>query len=571
MRHRCLHKKGEKLYLLQLRRDKEGIKMKRAKKKFFLMAVLLGAMVLLSASYSAAFETVKLGEETELSVYGFLRNNAGMFLQTPLDPFSKSSNDVATARTWLRGYADFKISNQLRFGTVLQFVYEPPYEVEHGAGGSYRTVIDEENLRYGKEYSEYKNINDILREAYIEWKPASGNSIKFGRQIAIWGEALTTRIGDVIQPEDNRFTLAFANLEDTRIPQWMIRGIHDFQTLNSSFEWILNPNLVQNKYRVNRSAYFISLGMPGERFSLFPETRFDPPFAVTNPALGGPFANPDVVVPNPFSRDWIQAFPGFWVPTALPTAIVRFPHGWKSFRGGFRTNTTLAGYNFGISYFHTQNYDPVVRRGDLTGRILPAGGGVFLPERLYELVYPNIDIIGAYGNKQLPWPGVMRAEMIYVPNKPFQSFDPTISRDLVRRDYIKYMIAYDLNGFFYFPWHKTASFDVTFEHVGEIIPDNQDVQYIGYNTEVKKWNPSFNMRISTNWRYNQIATELIIGYIPWGRSGLIMPAIKYTPPWMNNALSFELKYINVFGKNDFKGLGILRRKDMVVLTSQYNW
>jgi hypothetical protein len=88
---------------------------------------------------------------------------------------------------------------------------------------------------------------------------------------------------------------------------------------------------------------------------------------------------------------------------------------------------------------------------------------------------------------------------------------------------------------------------------------------------VKEWNPSFNMRISTNWRYNQIATELIVGYMPWGRSGIIMPAIKYMPPWMNNALSFELKYINIFGKNDFQGLGILRTKDMVVLTSQFNF
>lgn len=545
--------------------------MKTGAQKLLLALVCLGMMTLLIPSYSAAFPPIKLGEETDVTFYGFLRNNVGMFLNNPLDPFSKSSNDLATARTWLRGYTDFKINNELRFWSAIQFVYEPEYEVERDAGGSLKNLLAPKSLKDGKEYSEYKNVNDILREALIEWKPSREHTIKIGRQIAIWGEALTTRVGDVIQPEDQRFTLAFANLEDTRIPQWMARGIHDFPALSSSFEWIANPNLVQERYRVNRSAHFISLGEPGQRFSLFPETRFIPPFSVTNPALGGPFANPDVVVPNPFSRDWIQPFPGFWVPTALPTALVKFPNGWESFRGGFRTNTSLAGYNFGISYFHTQNYDPVVKRGDLTGRLLPAGGGLFLPERLYELVYPNIDIIGAYGNKQLPWPGIVRAELIYVPNKPFNTFDPTVPDAMVRRDYIKYMIAYDLTGFLYFSWHKTAPFDITFEHVGEVIPDNHNIQYIGYSTKVKQWNPSFNMRISTNWRYNQISTELIVGYIPWGRSGLVMPAVKYVPPVLNNQLSFELKYIGVFGKNDFEGLGILRRKDMVVFTTQLNW
>lgn len=540
--------------------------MEKAAKKFLWMTVFLGVMVLLIPSYSPAIEPINLGDGNELDIYGFIRNNTGMFTQGPISPFQKNGNDLATERTWWRGNLDLKFSDQLRFGFVTQFAYEPPYAVEHDAGGSYRTIIDAANLKNGKEYSEYRNINDILREAYVEWKPSKWVSIKVGRQIAIWGEALTTRIGDVLQPENDRFTLAFANLEDTRIPQWMARGIIDFSGLNSSLELIVNPNWNQNKYTVNQGAYFMSLGTPGERFSIFPETRFDPPYSVGNVHIPG-FGNPLVVVPNPFSRDWISPAPGVWVPTALPYAHVTFPQGLDSFRGGFRTNTTYEGYNFGISYFHTQNYDPVVKRGALIPGKMEAG----LPVRDYNLVYENIDIIGAYGNKQLPWPGVMRAEAIYVPNKPFDTFDPTVSNAVVHRDYIKYMIAYDLNGYFYFPWHKTSSFDITFEHVGEVIPRNKNLQYIGYSTLTPQWNPSFNMRISTNWRYNQIATEVIVGYMPWGESGIVMPAVTYTPPILNNQLSFQLKYIGIFGNSNFKGLGILQGKDMIVLTSQLNW
>jgi hypothetical protein len=553
--------------------------MEKVAQKFLLMVVLLGVTVLLIPSYGAAFPPIKLGEESEVTFYGFLRNNVGMFLDNP-QPFSQNNNDLATARTWFRGYTDFKITNELRFWSAIQFVYEPPYEVEHNSGGSFRTPVDPENLKHGKEYSEYRNINDILRECLIEWKPSKQHTIKIGRQTAIWGEALTTRVGDVVQPDDLRFIPFFANLEDTRIPQWMVRGIHDIESLNSTFEWIANPNLVQNKYSVNRYAHFIAPGEIGQRFSAYPETRFDPPLSVNNTLLGLPFPDPNIVVPHPFSRDWAPFGPGgTYVPLALPTVRVDYPNGWDSFRGGFRTNTTLAGYNFGLSYFHTQNYDPVIKREGLTGRILIPGPPP-VGERVYTLVYPNIDIIGFYMNKQLPWPGVIRADVIYVPNKPFNTFkgagvmpDPItpLSDTVVRRDYIKYMVAYDLTGFLYFSWHKTAPFDITFEHVGEIIPNNNNIQYVNYSTEVKEWNPQFNMRISTNWRYNQISTDLVVGYVPWGNSGLIMPTIKYVPPLLNNQLSFELKYIDVFGKSHFKGLGILQTKDMIVLTTQLNW
>jgi hypothetical protein len=547
-----------------------GIKMEKVIRKLLLMVVCLGMMTLLIPSQSGAFPTIKLGEEAELTFYGWVRNNTGLFLENP-QPFSKNSNDLATERTWMRAYTDFKITNELRFFSAIQFAYEPEYEVEKGASTGLERRSGLPIKENGKEYSEYKNVNDILREYYLEWKPAKEHSFKIGRQIAIWGEALTTRVGDVIHPEDSRYSLAFANLEDTRIPSWMIRGLHSISAINSSFEWIFNPNFDTDRYTVNRSAKFASpvSGVAGQRFGINVESRFMPPLSVGNPAFGGFFALPGVVVGPPVSRDWVfnPFAPGtHWVATAVPFIREEFPDGWDSLRGGFRTNTTLGGYNFGLSYFHTQNYDPILKREDIIPGVLSGGR----PVRSYPLVHPNIDIIGAYMNKQLPWPGVLRAEVIYIPNKPFGTFDLRDSDAIARRDYMKYMIAYDLNSFLFFQWHKTAPFDITFEHVGEVIPDNKNIQYIIYDTQMKKWNPSFNMKISTNWLYNLIYTEVIAGYIPWGHSGLIMPSVKYQPSWNNNALTFELKYIGVYG-NKFKGLGILQSKDMLVFTTQYNW
>jgi hypothetical protein len=50
-----------------------------------------------------------------------------------------------------------------------------------------------------------------------------------------------------------------------------------------------------------------------------------------------------------------------------------------------------------------------------------------------------------------------------------------------------------------------------------------------------------------------------------------MPVVKWLPSWWDKAFSAELRYINIFGDNDYEGLGIFRQKDMVVLTTQINF
>ena len=185
-----------------------------------------------------------------------------------------------------------------------------------------------------------------------------------------------------------------------------------------------------------------------------------------------------------------------------------------------------------------------------------------------------MDYIGLFMNKQLPWPGVIRTEVSYSPNMPYNTFNVGLGEDgVVRRDRIKYMVAYDLTGFFYPMWHNTAPIDVTLEHVGEWVPDSSDLQYIAgvYNTKVPNYQAAFNVRISTNWLYNKFSTEIIAGYSTFGNGGIFMPAVKWMPPWSNDRFSAELKYIGIFGNSKYEGLGIFKMKDMVVLTTQLNF
>ena len=522
--------------------------------------LVLVCLAILIPSQGVAFETVTFGEDQELTVWGWARNNTGMFLQKL--PYQKNNDRLATERTWLRGYADYKMSDKFRFYTGIQFAYEPWYRVEEGSAS---------RKSAGGEYSEYRNHNDVVREAYFQYTPNKKNDIKIGRQIAIWGESLTEPVGDVIHPVNSRYALAFSNIEDSRIPQWMIRSIHDIQPLRSTIEWIVNPLLVGDEYRVNQTPSIANLiqDQTGQRFAINIEDRFSPPNSVGNSLIST--LAPGLVY-SPFARGWYYAGSSYgWLPSEIAKVKTEYPSSTiDDTRFGFRTSTTLEGIQFGMMYWHTHNYDMVFKSGNYTGKMVSTSLGD-LPEREYTLVYPKMDIIGVYMNKQLPWPGVLRAEAIYSPNKPYNTFDLTDTDAIVKRDYIKYMVAYDLNGFINFDWHKNASIDVTFEHVGEIIPNSKNLQYIIYATEMPSYIPRFNVNVSTNWFYNQLSTSVLFSYWPWGNSGLVMPSVKWTPGWWKQRFSTELKYINVYGDNNYEGMGILRGKDMVVLTTQISY
>ena len=63
----------------------------------------------------------------------------------------------------------------------------------------------------------------------------------------VWGQSLAFRVGDVVNPQDTTWAFGFANLEQSRIPQWMVHPIWnlpEFGPLESNFlEGILIPRV----------------------------------------------------------------------------------------------------------------------------------------------------------------------------------------------------------------------------------------------------------------------------------------------------------------------------------------
>lgn len=574
-------------------------------KKTLLVIICLGLMMCVMPLRNDAFDTVTLDNGAEVSIWGYLRNNTGMFTQNP-NPWGptagQSGNQLAVERTWLRAYGDFKFNEKFRFWIVGQAAYEPWLPVEQGANV----------MKNGNEYSEYKNVNDVLRETYVEWKPNKGTSIKAGRMNVIWGETITGRVGDVVNPADYRWSLPMSGEapDDQRIPQYMLRGIHDINMLNSSLEWIISPLLTSPQWGVTRAPdqpANLLAGTAGQRFSPAPAMNFYANQGLCNSAVGGPFSDPNVCVTSPMSGTWsynpqifggngwgpatFMAFappgPGHWanvVTEGAPIVHVKYPDGIKDTRYGFRTNTTAAGFNFGFIYYHRQVFEPVMRReGIVNTVVIPNGAGpgvnVVNLTRSYSVEYPDIDNIGLYMNKQLPWPGVIRTEVMYTPNMAFNTFVPTAqpfsaASGVTKNADLKYLFAYDLNGFVYPSWHKTAPIDFTFEHVGEWIPGASDLQnqvITWYGTKLPQYRAQFIVNAKTNWMYDKFETALAVGYQTFGNGMMMVPSVKWLPGFMNKKFTAELKYIYLDGDRDKDVFGIWKDKSYVQLQTQFTF
>ena len=484
--------------------------------------------------------------EVDVKVYGWVRNNLGMF--TDKIDFSGSGNDLATCRTWVRAYIETTMSDQLSSWVALQAAHEPTYHMEKGSVSSNVHYTGEPTARSGKEYSEYRDINDVLRECFIRWQPSVNHTFKLGRQIVIWGEAMTQRVGDVIHPDDGRYALGFANLEDSRIPMWMLRGTHYFEDLHGmELDWLVSPNLARKEFTVGRGGNFATVA------------HIPPPFGAgftilnTGQRLG---LRPDDRQYGVESKYPTAGNGAYGIPASIET---EYPdNSLDDLRYGFRVSTYMGKTMLYLSYFHTQNYNPA---SEVT-RLNPFAYNL-------KLVYPDEDIFGVSLNSEMP-KGLVRAEAIWVPNRTFAVWDPNDADKIDKRDYIKYMAAYDVT--FFFQWNKSAPLNLTLEHVGEWYPDNDYILYFGGIESERQYSYTPTISLSARMSFmNRWDAMQIVSYLPKDKSGLTISQVSYKPIWMNNAWQFTLQYIRVFSEDYYHGMGPLEQKDQVVFTTQYNF
>src|SRR5580698_310367 len=168
-----------------------------------------------------------------LHISGFLSQTFGMWQNpTALRAYTPSRNNLATSRTWLQVDENYRLNENNNFFMREWFVYEPPYSFVSANGIG----------QYGNDfYNQY-----TVRDAW--WENKTGPVTTYvGNQIVVWGQSLAFRVGDIINPQDTTWAFGFANLEQSRIPQWMVHPIWnlpEFGPLESNFlEGILIPRV----------------------------------------------------------------------------------------------------------------------------------------------------------------------------------------------------------------------------------------------------------------------------------------------------------------------------------------
>jgi len=256
-------------------------------------------------------------------ISGFLSQTFGMW-QNPsaLRQFTDSRNNLSVSRTWLQVDENYRLNENNNFFMREWFVYEPPYAFNSANG-------------IGQHTNEFYNQYTI-RDAW--WENKTGPLTTYtGNQIVVWGQSLAFRVGDLINPQDTTWAFGFANLEQSRIPQWMIHptlNLPGWGPFSSNFiEGILIPRLqpmwnscdyADHRYdgECNVNAGSVNNGFPAADHG--PSARFDVhypnQFVAGRTALApgfsifGPFGQPGSpgLIDEPFSREFLLLQrPGF--------------------------------------------------------------------------------------------------------------------------------------------------------------------------------------------------------------------------------------------------------------------
>jgi hypothetical protein len=545
-------------------------------------------------------------------VSGFLSQTFAMW-QNPegLRSFTTSRNSLATSRTWLQVDENLRLNENNNLFMREWFVYEPPYAFDSANGFG----------KYGNEfYNQY-----TVRDAW--WENKTGPLTTYvGNQIVVWGQSLAFRVGDVVNPQDTTWAFGFANLEQSRIPQWMIHPIlnlPEFGPFNSNFvEGILLPRLqpmwnscdyADHRYdgecNVNggsvNNGFPAGIGfLPTGRFGAHFDTKYVPGVTAISGATGpGSIYTPQGYPQQRsafFNQPYSNAFfyctnlgsasqPFNPVPVKLQKPCSGGPGfsagepQWKipastvaNWNEGLRFHTLVGPLEATAFYYNAWNLYPNSFWQQYTLNFM----NKFVPENMFgvtaDMPLPVPAAIGEY----LPLVG--RAEGVYTNHQATATWNYISNPDGVQyTDTINWMLALDVDQA-YAPWlTATGNLSANVEVYDNIALDcGNSCQatagpWTGGALESEatiKNNVSTLLNIGTSWLWNDIQPAWTMVYSPKGKTFLLFPSVVLNPPWTKQYF-LKLQAIEILGgdMNYAAGGGILKGQSMLLAQFQYNF
>jgi hypothetical protein len=533
---------------------------------FYKSALLGGSAPLIDVSEDPGWQG--------LSVSGFLNSTTGMWVNSSGIRYQKSKNSLAAERNWLQLDFNYILNGDNRFFVRGWVVYEPSYRFEYKGNASGPGMTD---------MSDYYNQYNV-RDAY--WKTHMGPLTLFmGRQIVTWGESLAFRIGDVINPQDFSWNFGFSNLEQSRLPLWMVHPIFSLPNWGPfganfiegvwtpAWQPMYNPSVdTPNQDPSNPHSNWydgqhdvagsVSIQAP---FTIFASSRFQvQPYPLLLGAPGVP-ANM-TAFPQLQGANFAPPFIGYHLPSDTLGSSTE----------GFRIHTLVKNAEITALYWHGHQFNegftpgapPYVAGSPSTGQYLQFG-------------FPQFNDIGVTLNRPIYLPGdilssvpiVLRTEAVWQDRTPFNTTDLAIKNGVVDKNTINSLVALDLDGL-YVPWlTKTGVLNANLEwNQFTISGYGKNLVYAFYAERYRHNEEQVLFSVNTNWWWGAIIPTYTMIWNPSGDTSLLFPTLTVTPPWTNKYFA-TLGYVGILGNDKFNSFsgGVFKGKSLLYMQFQYNF
>jgi hypothetical protein len=519
-----------------------------------------------------------------LSISGFVSNTTGMWVNSTAIRYQRSKNSLAIERNWLQLDINYKLDGNNRFFIRGWVVYEPPYKFEYHGGGALPPLLAT-TPRFMTDMSDYYNQYTV-RDAY--WKNTTGPLTLFvGRQIVTWGESLAFRVGDVINPQDFTWNFGFANLEQSRLPLWMVHPIYklpDFGPLTANFiEGIWAPAW--------QPMYNPSVDTPNQNpanpHSNWYDGQHDVAGSVSLLAPVGPFA-------TPLARFETIPYPNFLGSPGVPANMTAIPQiqganfaspflGYHlpgntlgSSTEGFRIHTLVKNAEITALYWHGHQFNEASTPGAPAYAVGSPSTGQFV-----QIGFPQFNDIGVTLNRPIYLPGallsnvpfVLRTEAVWQDRTPFNTTDVAVKNAVVDKNTVNSLVALDMDGL-YVPWlTSTGTLTTNLEWNQYCITGYG--KHLVYPFYAERWRHNEEQILfsaNTSFWWGAILPTYTMIWNPSGNTTLLFPTLVLTPPWTNKYFA-TLGYVGILGNDKFNSFaaGTFKGKSILYMSFQYNF
>lgn len=354
----------------------------------------------------------------------------------------------------------------------------------------------------GLRFPEFNSELDFIRELYVDATLPLGNSgtelgIRLGKQQVVWGRTDLFRVLDVINPVDFSRQNIYDELEDIRIPQWMLNAEARFGATGLFSDFNVAAVWNFDKFRPN------NLGQGGTPYSILDAGSF---FR----AMGNCWDNGCTV--GNFAGGGVSTDFG---PGQIGIRQANVPDGHDQF--GIKIEGVLNEIGFSLNYVDYHSQLPSLRGGIPAQNSFTGQPDTVWPYLIaFDIDFPDVKLYGGSLDFYVdPIGSVFRVEAAYTTGEEFAN---TLQERLFSEsDVLRYVVGWDKNIFLPFVDSGSAAI-ISAQVFGQHILDHQLEVSAGQALGI----PGFSEVGIPDWKDNWIGTLLIRQPM---KNGLINPQV----------------------------------------------